>query len=144
MFSAAFKNWQRSWGTALALLAVLSWCMPVLAMGCAVSAMPPMASLRCNMDMAGAPQMPCCQKIPVPATPSADHHSAFCCLDGSADLLILSFPQPHTPLWGLVIAPPGFTPGVLRATRFYRFRFFYPPSANADAPASGRAPPFLV
>jgi hypothetical protein len=147
MFSAAFKKWQHSWSMALALLAVMAWCMPVLAMSCAVSVMPPAASLHCNMnapDVAGAQQMPCCQKIPIPPTPSQDNHLAFCCLDGNIDLFLVSFPKPYAPLWALVIASPKFPRSAFGTTTFYLHKFSHPPSLIAYSTVPGRAPPFLV
>ncbi|MEO6907309.1 MAG: hypothetical protein ABI210_05420, partial [Abditibacteriaceae bacterium] len=73
MQNAVLKRWQRSWGTALALLAMLAWCMPTLAMGCAMSVMPSAAMLHCSEaspdvspDAANMQQMPCCHKFPLP------------------------------------------------------------------------------
>lgn len=151
MQNALIKNWQRSWGMALALLALLTWGMPVLAMACAMGTMPPSVSMQCDeMNSDGAPdsgdtqQMPCCYDVPVPQSSSTDSHFAVISTDGHINLSTVAFPSSHAPLWALLIASPDFNCDVDVKSTFPLENFSSPTSATTAAPLHGRAPPSLI
>jgi hypothetical protein len=151
MRNAVIQNWQRSWGTALSLLALLAWCLPTLMMGCVINAMPSVVSLQCSEIYSGISpgaanmqEMPCCHKIPVPQTQSTNSQSAVISTDGHINLSTISFPPSHAPLWALLIASPNFEEdGDVKST-FPLENFSSPPSAEAASPLLGRAPPSLI
>lgn len=150
MLNIALKKWQRSWGTALALLALLAWCMPALAMGCAMNSMPSAASLHCSEMSSGvlsgvaSQQMPCCQKIPVPRPASTTTHPAVFRTDGHVKILIIAFSNPHAPLWALLNASPNFICDASVKPVFPAGNFSPPPSTEAPSSLLGRAPPSLI
>lgn len=151
MQRTVLKKWQRSWGTALALVALLAWCMPTIAMACAISSMPPDAMLQCNKMASGvsleahnAGQMPCCEKVPIPPSSSINTYSAVISTDGHANLLSVEFPVSHAPLWALLIAAPDFNCDAAVKSTFPLENFSSPPSAEAATPLRGRAPPSLI
>ncbi len=136
-------TWQRSWGTALALLALLAWCMPTIAMGCAV--MPSVALLHCsemNPDAAEMQQMPCCHKIPLPQSQSSHSHYAVLSTDGHLPIPSVAYPPSHAPLWALLIVSTDLDVDVKVV---FPPKNFSPPSVvYAVSQLAGRAPPSLI
>jgi hypothetical protein len=150
--NAVIKNWQRSWGTGLALLALLAWCMPTLAIGCITSAMQqPTIPLHCSaMNLGALPdspnmqQMPCCHKIPVPSSLSSHSNFGVISTDGHLNLLTASFPCSHAPLWALLIALPNVNcEGDVKST-FSLENFSPPPAIYPVSQLADRAPPSLI
>jgi hypothetical protein len=147
MQNVVLKNWQRSWGTALALLAMLAWCLPTLAMGCALSSMPPVVLLNCSGNSGTVPddadmqQMPCCQKVPIPQSSSSNTQLVALSKDSHLQILSIAYPHPHAPLWAL-ITPVRDDVDVTVA--FPIDNFSHPPAVHAVSPLHGRAPPSLI
>lgn len=142
MQNAVLKKWQRSWGAALALLALLSWCMPTLAMGCV--AMQSASSLHCSemspsVDMQ---QMPCCHKIPLPQSQTSTTYSAVLSTDGHVQIASVATPPSHAPLWALLIVSADYDVDVKAV--FPPEKFFPPPVVYAASQLAGRAPPSLI
>lgn len=149
MLDRVTKNWQQRWGAALALVALLAWCMPTLAMGCAIGAMTHAEMVNCSemhsdvlSGTSDVQQMPCCNKIPLPSSSSSETHSAVLSTDGHLQILEVAYPPPYTPLWTLPIKAPGY--GVDIKSAFFPETFSPPPTIYVTSQLYGRAPPFLI
>ena len=149
MRNTVLKNWQRSWGATLALLAMLAWCMPTLAIGCAMSSTSSAVLLDCNgmnsgnlADAATMQQMPCCHRFPLPRSFSTLTHPVAFSVDGHLQVLSVSYLHLQVSFWVLLSAAVNYD--VDTKVAFPLDHFSHPPAVHVASQLHGRAPPSLI
>jgi hypothetical protein len=106
--------------------------------------------LQCNEMASGASsetiteQLPCCQKVPVPPSSSANTYSAVISTDGHVQISTVAYPPSHAPLWALLIASPKFEDVANIKSTFPPENFSPPSDVYAVSQLASRAPPSLI